>query len=287
MMWRDCTEELIVECSSDLEWIITRQESKPLDQIGIERWYKNGMKVEEFEEVYRKKSFISQSGEEEFLSLEDWSIVRETIGKLNDEGIGGYSSYDDTIYCFSTTNKMFASANKTTWDDADGIHIYSLKEEGAVLLYDLPVPTDEARWPIQVSQIVGDEHSGWLIFNYGYETFRMTYPNGEIEKLGEYMFSTTYSPDEKYLSYCTGNEVMWDSWIKWAGVDESMIGKYVLPMKEEWNKIPQGWYVVDLETGEKSYIPVPYWKYDADRPLYGGRCTWIEKDKLMELLEME
>lgn len=170
--------------------------------------------------------------------------------------------------------------------EADGIYVYSVNSSKN-LMYELPILVDEAKWPIQVSQIKGDIHGGWIIYTYGYETFRMKYPKGESEKLGEYMFSASYSPDEKYLVYCTGNEIMWDSWTIWAGIDETMIKNYVEPMKEEWEKIPQGWYVIDLETGEKSYIPVPHWKYDTDRPLVGGRCTWIEKDKLMELLEME
>ncbi|MBQ9990292.1 MAG: hypothetical protein IJP31_05045 [Lachnospiraceae bacterium] len=283
--WAESKEEHIAGCSPDLEWIITWQMGE-----GTERWYKNGEKVYEHDiedTGYGRKGFISQQTEEGILPMEEKMIIEAE--EILEELYGTprfYSINYRTYYCFGSAGGVLASVNETGWKEADAINIYSLTGEEPVLVYELPVPTDKAKWPIQVSQIVGNEQSGWVVFSYGYETFRMTYPGGEIEKLGEYMFSTSYSPDGKYLAYCTGSMLMWDSWIRWADVDNSMISNYVKPMKEEWQKIPQGWYVMDLETGEKSYIPVPYWEYDDDRPLYGGRCTWIEKDKLLELLEM-
>lgn len=77
------------------------------------------------------------------------------------------------------------------------------------------------------------------------------------------MFGTSYSPDEKYVAYCTGNNNLFDS----------------------WDAIAPGWYVEELETGRKTYIPIETWTYDSERPIYGGKCIWIERDQLLQLLK--
>lgn len=52
-----------------------------------------------------------------------------------------------------------------------------------------------------ISQFVGDEESGWLVFSNGDTTYRLNYPDREPEKIGEFMFDTTYSSDGKYLMF--------------------------------------------------------------------------------------
>ena len=283
--WIRCKDELIVGCSPDMEWIVTRKYTNMNGHSYIECWYENGKKVKEFKGDVANdiKIFVPYKKEEET----SWSVLEEKMII----GVGTYMSnfynmsyceYNRGLCCYSAAGKMLAAANKSISKEPNGIDIYLLNDEEIVLLYELAVPTSEGKWPIQISQLEGDKNNGWVVYSYGYETFRMTYPEGKIEKLGEYMFSSSYSPDGKYLVYCTGNRDL-DS--HWENLSEAEYEDYYKPMKEEWNKIPQGWYVIDLETGEKSYIPIPVWTYDADRPLYGGRCTWIEKDKLMELLE--
>lgn len=280
--WIMCEEELLTDCSGDLEWIVTR------DGKGIERWYREGNKVKEFP-VKLGRNFIQQENGDKFVPLEEEKIVKAQeilqglyygYGKEKAAGIGEYYR---SLSCFSSSGKVMAAVNNFVWYRPDGINIYSLEEGTEVLLYQLPVPTTEAGWPIGIWQMKGDQSSGWVVFSYGKDTYRMTYPDGKIEKIGEFMFCTSYSPDEKYLAYCTGNRDLEDHWM-W--LDEAGYEKYYSPLEEEWDKIPQGWYVIELETGEKSYIPVPVWTYDADRPLHGGRCTWIEKDKLKVMLEM-
>lgn len=54
-------------------------------------------------------------------------------------------------------------------------------------------------------------------------------------------------------------------------------------MKERWEAIAPGWYVKDLETGNTTYIPIETWELDS-RPFYGGRCIWIEKDNLFQVI---
>ncbi len=284
MEWVEIMDEHIVDCSSDLNQIISWKRNDFLSEYGDMIWYENGERMLESKEsyIYGRNLILNKIDTKNTL-IEFRTVIEEVLQENFELYYDIY--WSRPVWEIDTSGEVMAVVNGKE-GEADGIYVYSVNSSKN-LMYELPIPIDEAKWPIQVSQIKGDIHGGWVIYTYGYETFRMKYPSGEREKLGEYMFSASYSPDENYLAYCTGNEAMWDSWIIWAGVDESMIKNYVEPMKEEWEKIPQGWYVIDLETGEKSYIPVPYWKYDADRPLYGGRCTWIEKDKLMELLEME
>ena len=50
-----------------------------------------------------------------------------------------------------------------------------------------------------------------------------------------------------------------------------------------WDQISPGWYVREVETGNIAYIPIETWLLDG-QPLYGGRCVWIEKDKLFQIL---
>lgn len=111
----------------------------------------------------------------------------------------------------------------------------------------------------------------------------MNYPDGEACKIGEFMFCTSYSPDGKYVAYCTGNIDLFDSW-------EDMVTEkeYTLDLdlyhniRERWDAIAPGWYVEELETGNKTYIPI---ELDCERPIYGGQCMWIERDELLQLLK--
>ena len=283
-MWADCMDEIIVDCSPDLKWIVTREWVVGKD-VYMERWYKNGEKIKEFKGSVSTdvKLFIPQKKEGYIYSVVEEELVISIGEYMSNFYKMNYREYNRGLNIFSNSGEILAASNKNMLEEPNGIYIYSLENGEMVLLYELSIPISKAGWPIVLSQVEGNQNSGWVVFSYGKDTYRMTYPDGKIEKLGEFMFFATYSPDEKYLAYCTGNRDLHDYWMC---LDEIGYQAYYLPMKEEWDKIPQGWYVINLETGEKSYIPVPIWTYDADRPLYGGRCTWIEKDKLKVMLEM-
>ena len=68
----------------------------------------------------------------------------------------------------------------------------------------------------------------------------------------------------------------------WTMLDKSKMDKFN-KMHAEWDRVPPGWYVREVATGNTAYIPIEIWIPDM-RPLYGGRCVWIEKDKLFQTL---
>ena len=285
MEWAEIMDEHIVDCSTDLSQIVSWERDEYLSGNGKRRWYENGRKILEMEksDINEKNLVLDTIPYQD--ALLEWRTIIDKI--LQENFAQYYQTYSIMpVWEVDIEGEVMAVVNGRE-EEADGIDVYSVNSSKTELICELPVILDEARWPIQIWQIEGDTREGWIVYSYGYETFRVKYPEGDIEKLGNYMFSVSYSPDNKYLVYCTGNQAMWDSWVIWAGTDVNMIEKYVVPMKEKWGEIPQGWYVIDLENNDKRYIPIPYWEYDRDRPLIGGRCTWIEKDKLFEILEMK
>ena len=162
--------------------------------------------------------------------------------------------------------------------DSQSIELYST--EDWELRRHITIDGIDTDYPLAVSQLVGDEGSGFLVFSNGDATYRLNYPDGQPEKIGEFMFDTTYSPDGKYLAYCTGNFELDELWTM---LDESKMDKFYT-MHAEWDRIPPGWYVREVETGNTAYIPIEIWIPDT-RSLYGGRCVWLKKDKLLDMLD--
>lgn len=147
--WDKSREERIVGCSPDLEWIITWQMGER-----IERWYKNKEKVYEHDiedTGYGRKGFIFQKEENGFSSLDN-NLIIEAEKRLESlyQTRKFYSINYRTLYRFSSDSRVFAAANKSEWREPDKINIYSLKEEETTLLFELTVPTDEMKWPIQI-----------------------------------------------------------------------------------------------------------------------------------------
>ncbi len=277
--WLDNSEEIITDFSTDMEWMITREYQ--FNILYRERWYNNREQVKlfngnteydlrKFVQYKTKKDCYEPILQNNMVSAEQ--LLKQYYGK-------NICELSENWWCFDTEGKLLAIADKDEYQNGcgTGITIYSIEEENAKKLYYLERTGDRTKWPIEISQIAGDRNSGWIIFSQGDETYKITYPNGEIEKLGEFMYGTTYSPDGKYLAYCTGNiELFW--------MGESMLeDPAYMDLESRWIKIPAGWYVEELETGKETYIPMPVWDSNF-MPLYGGRCVWIEKAKLYEIL---
>ena len=89
-------------------------------------------------------------------------------GKEKTAGIGEYYR---SLSCFSSSGKVMAAVNNFVWYRPDGINIYSSEEGTEMLLYQLPVPTTEAGWPIGIWQMKGDQSSGWVVFSYGFSIY--------------------------------------------------------------------------------------------------------------------
>lgn len=275
--WADNrVNEHITDISPDLEWIVTRQFDD--NSKYVEKLYQGSAQIDERNSSLSNdiRNYIIKSNLEtgnyqvlsEDKTKELKGIIQELWGKTP-----GY--YFNSLYSFDEYGELLAIAEK----DNRSIRIY--RTEDWKLLYKITM-TEAGNWPLEISQIKGTEESGFIVFSIGDDTYRVTYPDKKAEKLGEFMFCTSYSPDMKYRAYCTGNSILFDCW---ELMDAEELPLYS-EMRKKWDTIPPGWYIEDLETGNKTYIPIETWKWDVDRPLYGGRCIWIQKDKLFQVLDL-
>lgn len=298
--WYGYTGEYIVSMSPDMEWVASRQTD---DGIGSsffgEKWYedKNLARTIESNGSMNIGQFVlsrTDSGKWEPLSKHKYEQVQNL---LNESFFRGITEYYNRWFCLDESGNLLAVRGKENEDDntfdiyqKECIRIYDVSGEQAEKLYEFPAPETEVNWYIEISQIVGNEHKGWLVFSAGPKTYRMQYPDGSMEEIGEYMYSATYSPDGKYIAYCTGNVDNFDSWedmYKESEADEELMAKY-WEMRDQWDSIPAGWYVEELETGNKTYIPIKTYIRSRHHNLASigwGHCIWIEKKKLLENLD--
>lgn len=300
--WYGYTGEYIVNMSPDMEWVASRQADDGLELSNIfslEKWYENRNLVRTIEDNGSMSigQFVlsrTDSGKWEPLSKHKYEQVQNL---LNDSFFRGITEHYNRWFCLDESGNLLAvrgkeNENENTFDiyQKECIRIYDVSGKQAEKLYEFPVPETEVNWYIEISQIVGNEHKGWLVFSVGPKTYRMQYPDGSMEEIGEYMYSATYSPDGKYIAYCTGNVDNFNSWedmFKESGADEELMAKY-WEMREQWDSIPAGWYVEELETGNKTYIPIKTYIRSRQHNLASigwGHCIWIEKKKLLENLD--
>lgn len=286
--WYDNKEPFIQDMSPDLEWIISRQYSSlPFHT----------------DKIYYQGNVLEQKEGIEWIEMALFGLQRkadsETYEQMGDEKVKRWEriirkarGWDDDAFwehwaknasAIDEYGKLLAVASP----DNESIGIYSMESEEELLHMEMADSID-TDWPIEVSQIKGTAESGWLVFSSGDVTYRMTYPDGSLEKLGEFMYGTTFSPDEKYLAYCTGNIVLDDLWEELTDEEYAEKLEKCHQVYAGWKTVGNGWYVVELETGNKTYIPIPVeedtW---GTRPLSDGRCVWIQKDALLQILNSE
>ena len=226
----------IQNLSPDLQWIAARQYlMEAVSGFYKDEVFYNGDAIAEAESssdvtdtyFYFKRT---EQGTYEPVS----NTLFEKRAQLVDE-LGGYTvstSYMKDATCLDEYGKYLAISAP----DSQSIGIYSTEDWGLKRL--ISMEHIDMEYPIAVSQLVGDESSGWLVFSNGGSTYRLDYPDGKAEKIGKLYY--------------------------------------------EWDEIQPGWYIREIETGNTVYIPIALWEQD-NRPLYGGRCVWIEKDKLTEI----
>ena len=65
------------------------------------------------------------------------------------------------VWEIGTSGEVMAVVNGKE-GEADGIYVYSVNSSKN-LMYELPIPVDEAKWPIQISQIKGDIHCYYFL----------------------------------------------------------------------------------------------------------------------------
>ena len=265
----------IQNLSPDLQWIVARQyfEKPVYGGQGEDKAIYNSNVISEAEyQSYDKGIHFSlkktKQGSYELVSDEFLEKRKQLVRKLGDE-LGGYIGEGSA--CMDEYGKYLAIPTP----DSQSIELYSTEDWG--LRRHIAIDGMDTYYPLEISQLTGDEESGFLVFSNGDTTYRLDYPDGQPEKIGEYMFDTTYSPDGKYLAYCTGSYGMDDYYPDLSNWDK------INRMYAEWDHIPSGWYVREVETGNTAYIPVEVW-IPGRTTLYGGRCVWIEKEKLLQML---
>lgn len=291
--WIDYAGELIVYMTPNLEWTISRQytdlEFDPT--VYHEKWHHDQNFVSEIngDLTTNIQTFVPQKNISSGYEAMKVTRVQEVNKMLNDIYDMRFGERDDKVICFDESGKMLAVSEGrqegvSIYDihEEKCIRIYDLSKEKIELLYEFPIPESEIAWPVEISQFVGNKEEGWLVFSVGDSTYKMNYPDGEAWKIGEFMFGTSYSPDGKYVAYCTGNNALFYSWEDMEEEEEHILYQN---MRERWDTIAPGWYVEELETGNKTYIPIGIWTDDLERPIYGGKCMWIERERLLQLLE--
>ena len=273
--------EHISNVSPDLILVATKLYDNPAGDLGTERLYKNGNKLDE-QELIESMNLMGYSFER-VTGSEAYAVIPEQKIKETEKIIGevwnrpGGNKWNNVYCSFDEYGELFAISEK----DSSGIRIY--QTDGWNVLYSIPVDHVDTDYPIEISQIEGDAEKGWLVYSCGVNTYRMTYPDGISEKIGEFMYCTTYSPDGKYRAYCTGNSALYNMEY---GLPEEKRNKYN-SLRARWDAIPPGWYVEELETGNTVYIPTEPDIEDWRKIIYGGRCVWLKKDNLLDMLDIQ
>lgn len=274
--WAENEQIHIQNLSPDLQWVIARSYSSQT----IYGLYKD-------EVIFNEKSIAEAEGalaeSENIFTLkkinsENYDFVTDEFIKREKELVNKVWGYSN-IWLIKCVTSMDEYGTLLAISEPDNRSIGIYDTENWSMIHHITIDGMDVDYPIEVSQINGDEEEGWMVFSNGDATYRMTYPDGELQKIGEFMYDTTYSPDGKYRAYCMGNIVLNDLWMSLPDEKFDKINNLYI----KWDKIAPGWYVEELETGNKTYIPIETWEQD-DRPLYGGRCVWIQKDKLLQLL---
>lgn len=284
--WHDNMEPFIQNITPDLELVISRQyTTDAAAKMNIDRAYYQKQEIgqkewnKEYEDAYFELQRKEDDGTYELIEdekLRKWEEITKNAWGWN------WNLHDflrRSVSRFDEYGKLLAVATP----DNTGIGVYSMESGGELQHIDIAdrIDTD---WPLEVSQIKGTAESGWIVFSNGDITYRMTYPDGSLEKLGEFMYGTTFSPDEKYLAYCTGNRILDELWMDWTDKKYAQKLEKWHQMYNRWEPTGSGWYVEELETGKKTYIYIEPWQEDYGSSINTGRCVWIQKDKLLQIV---
>lgn len=166
------------------------------------------------------------------------SVEKKTGGILNDTGELGCASKEQML------------------------HIFDVQQDKVLFSFEL---SDFKADYLCVTQFKGNRDAGFIIFNDYKSTYKLTYPEGGISKVGDYIYNCLYSPDEKYLVYTSPESYMTQIY----EADDAM------QFCETVSSIPVGIYVQNLETMETVFVD--FGNPDLFVEEYSFR--WLEKKK--------
>lgn len=271
-------EELIDGMSPDLRCMSTAKYIKEnYNYIGVmARLYQNG-EFQREEEGYEYRMYnrnyiwAKAEGEEHYeaVSAEDIKKARkieEQATEILANTYRGRWNEEGTLYAIPVGAELMKIFEAGTWEE-----LYNMELTGMV----------DRKVPIEISQYVGDKEKGFLLFNNGYAAYKLTYPEETVEKIGELKFYPQYSPDMKYMAYCTEDIEFSHHYEYYDGDESDDIYDEYYERGVTQESIAPGWYVEELSTGRLTHIPV---ECEAPNRFWQAECTWISKDKLYEYI---
>lgn len=234
------TKERITDISPDGQFYITCSGGVYWETDGQVIWTEHEMKL------YHENQYL-RNGPEEVVG--DYFINRQLNAPfgiwLGRKSI--YNLLDGTeelcnLGRFETALNQDASLAAVSASREGSVCIYNMQGQALFNLKQPGEPYNRDSFHLHVYQFVGNQNSGFILFEDPMGVYKLHYPDGEVELMGHYMFNPSLSPDGKYLFYTSPD--IW-FWMDYAWED----GNY-----EEYKKIPVGMYIRELETGKTAYI---------------------------------
>lgn len=158
------------------------------------------------------------------------------------------------IHCLNKDATLMASIDC----DSGNVRLYDVKSRQCLYSFEQLYSPDDIFY-IDGHQLVGDKDSGFILFEDQTSAYKLHYPSGEVELMGDYMFNPCMSPDGKYLFYTGPDAYFWEDY-GWRSDNE------------EYCKIPNGgMYIKELQTGKTAYIDM-----DEDMSYDTVAVRWLE-----------
>lgn len=233
------TKERITDISPNGQYYITHS--------GGIYWEPDGqvIGIEPEMKLYHGNQCISQMGDEEILYgyMTSRQLDRPFGIWTGDEMI--YNIYDGTkepYNDYGCLNQDATLAAKARYWDREGIiYLYDVKSQQCLYSFEQLYSSEDENYYMHIYQLVGNKDSGFILFWDPTGVYKLHYPSGEVELIGHYMFNPSLSPDGKYLFYTGPDDDFWTSY-GWGSDNE------------EYNKIPVGMYIKELQTGKTACI---------------------------------
>lgn len=115
-----------------------------------------------------------------------------------------------------------------------------------------------------IFQFEGNQAGGFITFCNDRKAYKLSYTQGEVVELGDYMYFPCVSPDEKYVAYSTGGVSEWRD-RGWEGFQD-------LFEKSGLQNMEEGIYIKEIETGKTAFIEFT----DVSYPMEDVCMKWLE-----------
>ncbi|MDR0905896.1 MAG: hypothetical protein LBN00_06955 [Oscillospiraceae bacterium] len=166
-------------------------------------------------------------------------------------------------------------------ENAQSILIYAVGREEPIFEFDVYQYLVDPTLSCYISQIAGDSESGFVLFNNTVRAYKLSYPSGKVEVLGDYMFEPQFSPDGNYLAYTSLHDFNWNNRVVLLGVGGKPKNSMYAQLWINMEMLDRGWYIKEITTGKTAFFdpdggPLPE-NYSS---MYGDLMirSWLERD---------